>query len=65
MFELLHPQNRYAVKYEKRIVLHGVRNMQSLEETDPVLIAVCRSALSLSIPSPFLHLSYFSLLLSY
>jgi hypothetical protein len=41
MFELLHPQHRYAVKYHtKRIVLHGVRDTNNLEELDPEPVAV-------------------------
>lgn len=42
MFELVHPNNRYAVKYKlSKLILHGVRDMDSLLELDPYPIAVC------------------------
>ncbi len=41
MFELLLPENRYAVKQNsKQILLHGVRDMTSLDEIDPLSISV-------------------------
>lgn len=48
MFELVHPQQRYAVKNsKKRIVLLGVRDMSNLEEIEPEPIAVWSTVSSL------------------
>lgn len=36
MFEMITPKNIIVVRYtEEKIVLHGVRNMDSLQEEDP------------------------------
>lgn len=41
MFELITPYNRIIVQHlEPRIVLHGVRNMTTLEEEDPIKFAI-------------------------